>query len=269
MSKIGTPFDLRNIWYAKRTYSNGVATLSGGRQLGLAMKATITPSVKQFPLYAESRKSENRTLFVDGAVVLGVKSIETQVKVDLFGNTATGDAVVGSGNDNPNYVAIAFYVPAMEDGVTKYQCFSLNKAQFYNPPSSFQTAGDSISWVTPELTGTFMADEDGNWFKEDVKDNEQDAMEWVYTTLNIAYCETPTATPAAGSVASGTEITLATTTSGATIYYTTDGSTPSASSTAYSADDKPEITAATTIKAIAIKTGSVSSPVLTAAYTLN
>src|SRR5574344_909683 len=102
MSKIGTPFDLRNIWYAKRTYSDGVATLSGGRQLGLAMKATITPSVKQVPLYAESRKSENRTLFVDGAVVLGVKSIDTQVKVDLFGNTATGDAVVGSGNDNPN-----------------------------------------------------------------------------------------------------------------------------------------------------------------------
>jgi hypothetical protein len=78
----------------------------------------------------------------------------------------------------------------------------------------------------------------------------------------------PTASPAAGEVASGTEITLSTTTAGATIYYTTDDSTPSASSTEYDSDSKPVINADTTLKVIAVKTGMDDSEVLTAAYTI-
>jgi hypothetical protein len=85
---------------------------------------------------------------------------------------------------------------------------------------------------------------------------------------------TPTADPAGGTtdspvaVTSGTAITLATTTADATIYYTTDGTTPSASSTQYSAASKPTITAATTIKAFAVKTDMTDSDVLTAVYTV-
>jgi hypothetical protein len=60
---------------------------------------------------------------------------------------------------------------------------------------------------------------------------------------------TPTAIPSAGAVASGTAITLTTTTEGATIYYTLDGSVPSASNgTAYSASAKPIIRAAATLE---------------------
>lgn len=77
---------------------------------------------------------------------------------------------------------------------------------------------------------------------------------------------TPTATPAAGEVESGTEVTLATTTAGADIYYTTDGTTPSSASTKYTA--KIAITEAVTIKAIAIKSGMTDSEVLSAAYTV-
>lgn len=76
----------------------------------------------------------------------------------------------------------------------------------------------------------------------------------------------PTATPAAGEVVSGTTVELATETDGATIYYTVDGSTPNAESTEYST--AIEITAETTIKAIAIKNG-VSSEVATFAYTIS
>ena len=80
---------------------------------------------------------------------------------------------------------------------------------------------------------------------------------------------TPTASPAAGAVASGTQIALSTTTAGATIYYTTNGTTPTTSSTTYSAAAKPTITAAVTIKAIAVKGGMISSAVLEAAYTVS
>jgi hypothetical protein len=83
----------------------------------------------------------------------------------------------------------------------------------------------------------------------------------------------PTADPSGGAVASGTEITLATATAGADIYYTTDGSAPTATVSAanfqYSEDSKPRITGETTLKAIAVKTGMTNSDVLTAAYTIS
>jgi hypothetical protein len=79
---------------------------------------------------------------------------------------------------------------------------------------------------------------------------------------------TPTADPLAGAVKSGTKITLETTTSGATIRYTTDGTDPTSASTEYSSGNRPAITSATTIKAIAYKDGMTPSEMLTAAYTI-
>jgi hypothetical protein len=76
----------------------------------------------------------------------------------------------------------------------------------------------------------------------------------------------PIASLAAGGVPSGTEITLTTATAGADIYYTLNGSNPTASSAKYTA--KIPITSAVIIKAIAIKAGMTDSDVLTAAYTI-
>ena len=81
-------------------------------------------------------------------------------------------------------------------------------------------------------------------------------------------CATPTFTPTAGAVLSGTTVTLSTTTADADIYYTmgTNPSNPTSTSTKYTAPIT--ITAATTINAIAIKSGLDNSSVATAAYTI-
>lgn len=84
------------------------------------------------------------------------------------------------------------------------------------------------------------------------------------TTSAVA---TPTASPAAGAVASGTEVTLTSTTEGAKILYTLDGTTPSMASAVYTGPIA--VTAAVTIKAIAIKEGMDPSSVLSAAYTIS
>lgn len=81
----------------------------------------------------------------------------------------------------------------------------------------------------------------------------------------ITTVATPTFSPAAGAVDAGTVVTISTTTTGATIYYTIDNSDPSPSSTAGSTYT---INTAVTIKAIAVKDGS-NSAVATAAYTIN
>ena len=77
----------------------------------------------------------------------------------------------------------------------------------------------------------------------------------------------PTATPAPGSYTGTQSVTLATETEGADIYYTTDGTTPTiAGGTKYSA--AISVTATQTIKAIAVKSGMIPSPVQEFAYTI-
>ena len=82
----------------------------------------------------------------------------------------------------------------------------------------------------------------------------------------LAQVATPTFSPEAGAVDSGTKVTISTATDGATIYYTIDGSAPTTSSTQGSS---VTINTATTIKAIAVKEGMVSSDVATAQFTIN
>ena len=77
----------------------------------------------------------------------------------------------------------------------------------------------------------------------------------------------PTFSIEGGIYSSAKSVALSTTTSGAVIYYTTDGSTPSTSSAQYST----AISVATTktIKAIAVKSGFDDSPIATASYTIS
>ena len=79
----------------------------------------------------------------------------------------------------------------------------------------------------------------------------------------------PQATPQAGEVAEGTAIALSTTTAGAQIYYTLDGSDPTDSATRelYSADNQPVINADCTLKAAAVLEG-IYSAVQTLNYTV-
>ena len=74
----------------------------------------------------------------------------------------------------------------------------------------------------------------------------------------------PTASPAGGSYTSNQSVSLSTTTSGATIHYTTDGSTPTSSSATYSSS--LSISGATTLKAIAVKSGMTDSGVMSESY---
>jgi len=77
---------------------------------------------------------------------------------------------------------------------------------------------------------------------------------------------TPTATPPQGIYASTQNVTLASTTTGAKIYYTLNGNTPTVSSTLYTTAISISMTA--TLKAIAVREGMINSEVLTANYTI-
>ncbi len=76
---------------------------------------------------------------------------------------------------------------------------------------------------------------------------------------------TPTFSPSAGTYFEAQNVTISCATDGATVYYTTNGTTPDTLSTIYSAPIS--ISATTTVKAIAMKEGLSNSSVATATYT--
>jgi len=77
---------------------------------------------------------------------------------------------------------------------------------------------------------------------------------------------TPIFSLAAGTYKTAQTVTLSDSTAGATIYYTTNGSTPSASSTRYTSPIK--VSATETLEAIAVVSGYTSSAVASARYTI-
>jgi hypothetical protein len=77
----------------------------------------------------------------------------------------------------------------------------------------------------------------------------------------------PTVSPAAGTYTSAQAVTLADSTPGAVIYYTTDGSTPTIASAVYSA--ALSVNATTIVKAIAVAAGYANSAVTSATYTIS
>ena len=92
----------------------------------------------------------------------------------------------------------------------------------------------------------------------------QKILNWSYFTTPPA--ATPTFSPAAGTYTSTQSVTIKDTTTGATIYYTTNGTTPTTASTVYSAP--VSVSAAETLNAIAVAPNFTTSVTGTAAYTI-
>jgi hypothetical protein len=82
--------------------------------------------------------------------------------------------------------------------------------------------------------------------------------------------DTPTFTPTDGTYDSDQQVDISCGTSGATIYYTTDGSTPTTSSSIYGLPISVSGHGTTmTIKALAVKGGMIDSTIASAAYIIN
>jgi len=160
-------------------------------------------------------------------------------------------------------------------GVKKWIANWLHKVVFSKNEDPGATKEGGVSWTSPVYEGMVMGvvlDSTG------VQRFRRRAVEFTTYAAAKAYIDglagvdlstvaTPTADPAAGAVAEESTVEFATATDGAALYYTTDGSTPTAGSMLYST--AITIYGPVTFKVIGIKAGMQNSAVLTAAYTIS
>ena len=176
--------------------------------------------------------------------------------IDAAGKTTVSDKYVTgivSQVDGINSNAITYWIS--DDGTTTNQ-FEVYKGKSFNA-ANFSAVSDIQVGDEVVVTG-------------DITYYSNSSVYEFASGSSIASLKlvAPAIYPASGAVGSGTEVTLSTLRTGATFYYTTDDSTPTASSTPYNSNNKPTITAATTFKAIAVKSDCTNSDVATASYTL-
>jgi len=116
-------------------------------------------------------------------------------------------------------------------------------------------------------TGANHYEENGKWVLEFGVDRPMAGIRSSMMSAIRAPVETvatPTATPPEGTYTGTQTVTLTCTTAGADIYYTLDGTPPTASSTKYAT--AISISDNATLKAIAVKSGWNNSDILTAVY---
>ncbi|WP_410630519.1 chitobiase/beta-hexosaminidase C-terminal domain-containing protein [Amycolatopsis sp. cmx-4-83] len=105
------------------------------------------------------------------------------------------------------------------------------------------------------------------WFTYEKSGPQYDTPHFSYTVGGSSTTvAAPTFSPPGGTYSAAQTVTISSATSGATIRYTVDGSTPTASSTLYSGPIS--VPNSRTVNAIALKSGSTTSPVSSATYTI-
>ena len=127
-------------------------------------------------------------------------------------------------------------------------------------PTTSSTKYTGAIAVNSAMTIKAMAAKSGNYTNSEVATAS-------FTIKAREVVATPVISPAGGEVQEGATVTISCATSGATVYYTTDGSTPTTSSAVYSG--AITVNKAMTIKAMAAKSGYyTNSSVATAAFTI-
>ena len=249
---------------------------------------TLYDAVNQGYLYAASSSSnllkvqaENDangqwTIEIDANGVATIKAQGTNTRNWIrLNNNGSPFSCYGSGQldvylykagDVPTPPTPTYYTVSIAEGIT-------NGTVTVNPTSALEgatvtvTAEPASGYELTTLTYTYA----GVATPIDILETMQFTMPAADVTVNATFTElaavaTPTFTPAAGSYISAQTVSLACTTEGATIYYTTDGTDPTTESTVYTEPFTVGTTA--TVKAMAAKEGMNNSAIGSATYTI-
>ncbi len=198
-------------------------------------------------------------------------------------STETLQAIAAETGDTNSAVASAAYTITSTPPTVSTPTFSPAAGAYTSAQSvtiSDATSGATIYYTTngttpttssTQYTGpiTVSSTETLEAIAVETGDNNSAVASAAYTITSAPppTVSTPTFSPAAGAYTSAQSVTISDATSGATIYYTTNGTTPTTSSTPYTGPIT--VSSTETLQAIAVDTGDTNSAVASAAYTIN
>jgi phi13 family phage major tail protein len=268
MAKIGLKYPV----YASATEDETSISYSNGKVLAKAISANISIETNDVVLYADDAVAESDHSFSSGKISMNIDDLSNAAQVDLLGNRegATVDVAIGTkeiiagSSDTPGFVGFGFYGKKIVGGVIRWRAIWLKKVQFAEPADEAATKGQTTEFQTPTLEGTIMVDVSGDWKNEATFSTEAGAVAWLKGKAGI----TAKAAEVTSSVASGTyttaqNVALSTTEAAGAIYYTDDGTIPSAANgVEYVAPIVCAKPSNTCIKAVVVAAGKANSDVL-------
>ena len=183
------------------------------------------------------------------------KSTAAETASTIYQSDFSGRAEIGLAGDDD------FHFKVSADGETWREALILERTTgtpriptfaAASVPSASVAGAGAIIFVPDATDGASLAVSDG--------------ASWQLITGSMLQVAEPGFAPEPGEYASPQSVTMSCATPGAAIHYTTDGSTPTSSSTLYAG--AVAISETTTLKAIAVKSGMLDSEVASAAYTI-
>ena len=159
---------------------------------------------------------------------------------------------------NPSYNSITYWIS--DDGTTTSSQLEVYSGKGLNG-AGFASIDDIEVGASVVISGTLKI------YNSTIYEFDANSQLMSYTAPAVTTCANPTFSPAAGTYTSAQSVEIICTTEGATIYYTTDGSDPTTSSSVYSA--AITVNSDMTIKAIAVKEGLTNSEIVSAEYVID
>lgn len=240
-------------------------TATSAGVIGKAIQADVTIEMNDGKLYGDDSLAEVDRSFKTGTLTLGVTDLSDAVQSALLGHAIANDVMTAKGTDSPAYASVGFYGVKMVSNVKYYRAVWFPKVLFGEPADANATKGESIAFGTPTIVGAIFDDATNGWKQEKTFATAALAQAWLDNLAGItAQVATPVPSVAAGTYSGTQTVALTCSTAGATIYYTTDGLTPTDADDEYSAP--LSIAASTMLKAIAVKTDLADSAVMEAEY---
>ena len=222
------------------TIQNAGLTALGGMGGNLGYAGIANSVAVKFDLYNNSGEGSNSTgLYQNGAVPAMPASDLTSSGINLH----SGDKLTVHMTYNGSTLAMT--VTDGTTGAVYSNSWSINIPQVIGSNTAFV----GFTGGTGGTTAT------------------QNIQTWTFVSGTQQQASAPIFSPAIGSYTTAQSVTLSTSTPGASIHYTTDGSTPTASSTLYS---KPITVSVTeTIKALTVASGYSNSSISAGTYTIS
>jgi len=184
---------------------------------------------------------------------------------------------------SPRGEETVFHSFAYSDGVSPTSALLLaSDGNFYGTAGSgskglvFEMTPAGVETVLYAFTGSpdgadpaagLIQASDGNLYGTTISGGSVNSSFGTVYKLTFGGTPAPSFSPAAGTYTSAQSITISDAVAGATIYYTTDGSTPTTSSSVYT--HPITVSSTETVKAMAVAAGDTNSGVASAAYTIN